>query len=153
MRPPSRRRGYALVLVMIFVVFFSAVLGVAWRRVSSALRIEHVCELRKQCDAGTIQVLAQAMQVLETRLRSDNTGVASLDVSSTSTPDYRPASYLCKSTQQYTVPDDPVPRWYIVKFTCESPADGAKWEVTVSVAPPSEDFNSSSLPPLPSSPP
>lgn len=67
-RRRSNRRGYALMLVIVFVVLFTAVLGVAWRRVASALRIEHVCEVRKQCDAGSIQVLAHAMRVLETRM-------------------------------------------------------------------------------------
>lgn len=67
-RRQSHRRGYALILVMVFVVLFSAILGVAWRRVASALRIENVSEVRRQCDEGSIPVLAQAMKVLETRL-------------------------------------------------------------------------------------
>ncbi len=139
-------------LVAVFVVLFSAALGVAWRRVASALRIEHVCELRKQCDAGSILALAKAMQVLETRLRCDNNGVASLDVSSTSTPDYR-SSYTCKFGPPFNVPDDPVPRWCKVTFRCES-SDGSKWEAAVvSVAQLNENFTSSSLPQLPSSPP
>jgi hypothetical protein len=68
----SNRRGYALVLVLIFVVLFTAILGVAWRRVASALRVEYVSDVRKRCDKGSIQVLAEAMKVLETRVSCDS---------------------------------------------------------------------------------
>ena len=133
----SCRRGYALLLVMVFVVLFGAVLGVAWRRVGSALRIEHVSEIRKQCDRGSIQVLAQAMQVLETRLRRNSgTGVAELDVSETSTPDYR-NSFSCQSRTQFDIsddPDHPDMRWYVIAFTYESTdAEGdQRWSVNIS---------------------
>jgi hypothetical protein len=71
----SNRRGYALVLVLVFVVLFTAILGVAWRRVASALRIEYASDVRKQCDKGSIQVLAQAMKVLDTRVSWDGSNV------------------------------------------------------------------------------
>lgn len=148
------RRGYALMLVMVFVVLFTAVLGVAWRRVASALRIEHVCEVRRQCDAGSIQVLAQAMQVLETRLHCDSNGVAWLDVGVSGSPNYQ-STYTCRSATTYNVSNNPIVpdyRWYIVTFTPDT-NDGWQWSVSVVVAPPTEDFNSSSLPPLPSNPP
>lgn len=72
---PLNRRGYALLLVMIFVVLFTAILGVAWRRLTSALRIEHASEVRKMCDRGSLQTLADAMRVLETQLRKGSTGI------------------------------------------------------------------------------
>ena len=147
------RRGYALLLVMVFVVLFGAVLGVAWRRVGSALRIEHISEIRKQCDRGSIQVLAQAMQVLETRLRRNSgTGVAELDVSETSTPDYR-TSFSCQSRTQFDVSDDPDHpdlRWYVIAFTYESTdAEGdQRWSVNIS-----STKDDPGLPLLPISPP
>ena len=82
-RRRSNRRGYALMLVVVFVVLFTAILGVAWRRVASALRVEHVSEVRKQCDQGSLQVLAEAMKMLETCLRvNTSTNVAALPASS-----------------------------------------------------------------------
>jgi hypothetical protein len=143
------------VLVMTFVVFFSAVLGIAWRRVASALRVEHACELRGRCDAGSIQVLAQAMQVLETRLHCVGSGT-SWDVSTTSSPDCQPVSlttkYQFKSRSTYFLPGDTAPHWYKITFT-PTTSDGSTWKVDVFVAQPNEDFNSSSLAPLPSNPP
>jgi hypothetical protein len=131
----SNRRGYAMVLVTIFVVLFSAFLGVAWRRVASALRVEHLCEVRKQCDAGSIQVLAQAMQVLETRLCQTAKGVtlAGSDPVSLNSP------------LNYSVQYPAGGSWYTVTFACTS-TDGTQWNVSV-VAPPS---GSSTYPALPS---
>ena len=147
------RRGYALLLVMVFAVLFGAVLSVAWRRVGSALRIEHISEIRKQCDRGSIQTLAEAMEVLKTRLRrNSDTGVAELDVSETSTPDYR-TGYSCKSRIQYDVSDDPDHpdlRWYIIVFAYESTdAEGAeRWSINVT-----STKDDPGLPLLPISPP
>lgn len=132
----ASRQGYALLLVMVFVVLFSAVLGIAWRQVASALRLEHVHELRKACDAGSIQVLAQAMQVLETRLVQTSQGVelaGSSPVALNSTFSY---------AQQYGG------SWYTVTFTCTK-SDGSQWDVSVT-APPN---GSSTFPSLPSNPP
>jgi hypothetical protein len=138
---------------MMFVVLFGAILGVAWRRVSSALRIEHISSIRKQCDRGSVQVLAQAMRVLETRLRRNSTsGVSQLDVSSTSTPDLRD-TYTCKSSVAYDISDDPTMpnmRWYIITFTYENTdAEGdSRWIVNVS-----SSKDQPAFPNLPSSPP
>jgi len=119
---PSHRRGYALLLVMVFVVLFTAVLGVAWRRVISALRIEHVSEVRKQCDQGSIQVLAKAMQVLETRLCRNTPTATKLNGSDSSTITYG-----------YNLPN--TTRWYTIKFTRESTdTDGTNWAVSVTTA-------------------
>ena len=77
-------------LVVVFVVLFTAILGVAWRRVASALRVEHVSEVRKQCDQGSLQVLAEAMKMLETCLRLDtSTNVAKL-------PDFHAAERILR---------------------------------------------------------
>jgi hypothetical protein len=150
-RRPSSRRGYALVLVMVFVVLFGATLGVAWRRVASALRVEHFSAARRQCDKGAIQVLADAMNVLETRLRWNNSlGNSELNVSVTATPEYL-ASYDCKSRMQYDLSDNPARhdwRWYKISFNRLS--DGPnQWSISVTIAPQSEDFNSSTIPMLP----
>ena len=70
-RRRSRRRGYALMLVVVFVVLFTAILGVAWRRVASALRVENACDVRRLGDNRSLQGLADAMNTLESRLRWD----------------------------------------------------------------------------------
>jgi hypothetical protein len=135
-RNPSHRRGYALLLVIAFVVLFTAILGVAWRRVISALRIEHVSEVRRQCDQGSIQALAKAIQVLETRLRRYTLTDARLDGSGGSSLSY---AYNLPSTAQ----------WYTVTFARETTdTDGTKWAVSVTTA-----SSDPGLPLLPSNPP
>lgn len=72
-RRRSDRRGYALILVVVFVVLFTALLGVAWRRVASALRVENACDVRCLGDNCSLQGLADAMNTLESRLTWDAT--------------------------------------------------------------------------------
>ena len=126
----SNRRGYALLLVMVFVVLFSAILGVAWRRVASALRIEHVGEVRRQCDKGSIQALALAMQVLETRLRKGTDGIARIDASDDSVIQYKKQI---------------AGKYYKIILT-RTTTDGTKWSVSVTVAQASEVASLSEMP-------
>lgn len=134
-RRHSQRRGYALILVMVFVVLFSAVLGVAWRRVVSALRVENVSEVRRQCDAGSIQVLAQAMKVLETCVRWSTDG-ATINGSTD-------ATYKSQGANG---------QWYKIVFTRTSAgtANPAAWSVSVFLI---TDESALSLADLPTNPP
>ena len=63
-----KRRGYALVLVFVFIVLFLAILGVAWRQMASALRIASLQTIQVQRDDGSIHALALALHLLETGL-------------------------------------------------------------------------------------
>ena len=120
------RRGYALMLVIVFVVLFSAILGVAWRRVASALRVEHVSEMRRQCDSGSVQVLASAMKVLETCLRKASNGNVLLD-GSTNTPKYYKKDIgdgkLYKITFTRTTPQNQLPSVWSVSVNVTSTTD------------------------------
>jgi hypothetical protein len=64
----THRRGYALMLVLLFNVLFLMLLGVAWRRMGSVLRIASVRTTQVQRDEGSLRVLADAMRLLETGL-------------------------------------------------------------------------------------
>ena len=133
---PSNRRGYALIMVTVFVVLFGAMLGVAWRRVASALRVEHASELRTQCDGGSLQVLADAMRVLETHLCWDAANSRAL-LDGSPAPE---ASYWKSLTQ------NGIQRWYKITFTRTGTFDGTEWSVSVK-----EDVQGDPL--LPSNPP
>ena len=67
-RRSPNRRGYALVMVVLFNVLFLMLLGVAWRRMASVIRIATVRTEQRQCDEGSLCVLADAMRLLETGL-------------------------------------------------------------------------------------
>jgi hypothetical protein len=125
-RRRPNRRGYALMLVILFVVLFSAILGVAWRRVASALRVEHLSEVRKQCDGGSVQVLAGAMKVLETCVRRNASGNITLD-GSTDSPRYYKKDIgdgkLYKIVFTRTTPLSQLPTEWSVSVTVKNNAD------------------------------
>lgn len=66
------RRGYALLMVLMFNVLFLMLLGVAWRRVASVIRVASVRTQQAQCDEGSLRVLANAMRLLETGLPTND---------------------------------------------------------------------------------
>jgi hypothetical protein len=64
-RRPARR-GYALMLVMLFVVLFLVMLGVTWRQVASVLRIETVRQSQVRRDRGCLLAVVQGIHFMET---------------------------------------------------------------------------------------
>jgi hypothetical protein len=64
-RRPSARRGYALLLVIVFLVLFLAMLGIAWRQVASVLRVETVRATQARRDQGCLLAAVKAMHELE----------------------------------------------------------------------------------------
>ncbi len=67
MRPHCPRRpAYAMLLVLAFVLLFLALLGVAYRQMASALRVETVRSQQGVRDQGSIHALALALTLLET---------------------------------------------------------------------------------------
>ena len=64
-RKPSARRGYARMLVIVFLVIFLAMLGTAWRQVASVLRVETVRAVQTRRDQGCLQAAVKGMHYLE----------------------------------------------------------------------------------------
>ncbi len=60
-----RRRGYALVLVIVFCVLFFTLVGVAWQQMSSVVRIFTVRTNQLLRDRGATQALADALHALD----------------------------------------------------------------------------------------
>jgi len=60
------RRGYALVVVLLFNVLFLMLLGVAWRHMVGVIRVATVRAEQVQRDEGVVCALARAMHMLET---------------------------------------------------------------------------------------
>jgi hypothetical protein len=61
----SPRRGYALLLVIVFLVLFLAMLGTAWRQVASVLRVESVRYTQTRRDQGCLLAAVQGIHYLE----------------------------------------------------------------------------------------
>jgi hypothetical protein len=75
-----KRPGYAMTLVLIFVLLFVAILGVGWRRLGSAVRVQSVRVGQVQRDQGSIQALGLGLGLLETGLPPTNPYVCSVSV-------------------------------------------------------------------------
>jgi Tfp pilus assembly protein PilV len=68
MNPRPRRRGYAMVAVVVFVMLFLGLWGLAARQIGSLLRIEQARANRVQADSKGLprmRVLAKALAALE----------------------------------------------------------------------------------------
>ena len=64
MRAP--RRGYAMVMVLVFMALLLSIYGVAYREVAATLRIETARVLLRQRDEGSLPALARGLALLET---------------------------------------------------------------------------------------
>lgn len=121
-RPP--RRGYALLMVLVFVMLFLAMLGVAWRQIGAVLCIEAVRAKQVSLDQCSLRAVAKGLRLLETGLPSEN------EVS-------------------YSTTIDEGSQWYKVTFT-RDPADETVWTVSAIAVPgPTEDENLPTILPPP----
>jgi hypothetical protein len=55
-----------MVMVVIFIVLFTALLGIVYRELAGAIRIETMHTLEVQRDTGSLVALAQALAALQT---------------------------------------------------------------------------------------
>ena len=64
--PP--RRGYAMIMVLLFLVIFLVFLGVVYRRVGGLLRTETIHAIQVQRDQGSIEAMGRATTLLQSGL-------------------------------------------------------------------------------------
>ena len=72
MRTGTPRRGYAMVMALVFIALLLSIYSVAYRQVGAALRIETARILLRQRDEGSVQALARGLALLETGLPPQN---------------------------------------------------------------------------------
>jgi hypothetical protein len=134
----ASRRGYALLLVVVFITIFLGMLGIAWRQVAAMLRIEKAVELRREGDEGSVRVLAQAMQVMENYLCWTGS-TAKINISGTLYP-ATGSSFTCK--KYFNASSDTTSQnwqYYLITFTKVS-EDGSltppqsQWTVSVTLS-------------------
>lgn len=116
-RQPQRRKGYSLTVVLIFLILLFALWSTVYRSTSSLLRIETNRVLQQSRDQGTMNAMAQALQLLEYSTPSDssNPGRNLFVYGVTVTV---PATTGDCTTASYTVQFSPVPaqgpyRWQV----------------------------------------
>lgn len=77
-RPP--RRGYAMVLVLVFIGLMLTFYSVAYRHVGAAIRAETIRTLQSERDNGCITAIARGLTLLETGLPPSNPYVCATSV-------------------------------------------------------------------------
>jgi hypothetical protein len=106
--PRSNRRGYALMLVIVFVALFLTMLGLAWRQTSSLLRVETIRAIQSRRDRGCLLAAVRGIHYLE-KCQAE-----------AAVPEAAQAYYI-----------DGFPNTFTVTFTLEAASGGSKtWSVT-----------------------
>ena len=80
MRNKTPRSGFAMMLVLVFIVLFLGFLGVALRQTAAALRIESVRIMQIQRDEGSVHAVARGLALLETGLPPTDPYVCGVDI-------------------------------------------------------------------------
>ncbi len=76
----SDRAGYAMLLVLAFLVVFLSLLGMSYSQLASSLRMETVRAQQKQRDEGSIHALALGVALLETGYPPSSPYVCGVDM-------------------------------------------------------------------------
>jgi hypothetical protein len=66
MKATATRPGYAMMLVLVFLMLFLSLLSLAYRQMGAALRAEAARARQARRDEGSIQALARGLALLET---------------------------------------------------------------------------------------
>ena len=109
MRVTSSRSGYALMLVLVFIVLFLALFGVAYRQTAAALRIESVRSQATQRDEGSLHALARALALLETGNPPSDPYVCGVTIDTSFGPRSLTVTFASEGTNDWTVHSAPTP--------------------------------------------
>jgi len=80
MRAGTPKRGYAMVMALVFIALLLSIYSVAYRQVAAALRIETARTLQRQRDEGSLQALARGLTLLETGLPPEDPYVCAVTI-------------------------------------------------------------------------
>jgi hypothetical protein len=75
-----------MMLVLMFIVLFLALLGIVYREVAGAIRIESLHTIQVRRDAGSVHALARALALLETGLPPANPYVCGVTIDTPGRP-------------------------------------------------------------------
>jgi hypothetical protein len=116
-RLPRTRKGYSLTVVLIFLILLFALWSTVYRSTSSLLRIETNRVLQQCRDQGTMNAMAQALQLLQYSTPSDSSNPSRTLFVYGVTVTVPSTTGTC-TTASYTVQFSPVPaqgpyRWQV----------------------------------------
>lgn len=97
------RAGYAMLLVLAFILLFLALLGVAYRQLGAAVRIETTRVLQVQRDEGSLHALARGVALLETGLPPTSPYVGAVTITTTTGPVSYTVTFLSEGSTSWSV--------------------------------------------------
>jgi len=109
MKRTARRGGYAIVLVLVFMVLLLTLSSVAYRHVAAALRVESVRSAQVLRDEGTIHALALGLALLETGLPPTDPYVCGVTIETSCGPRSYTVTMTSEDVGQWTVQSIPTP--------------------------------------------
>jgi hypothetical protein len=99
----SKRGGYALLIVLAFVLLFVLVLGVAYQQMQSALLVESVLLEEAQRDEGSVAAVARGVTLLETGLPPSDPYVCGVTIQTTTGPRDYVVTFTSNGSGAWTV--------------------------------------------------
>ena len=126
MRKQAPRSGFAMMLVLVFIVLFLGLLGAALRQTSAALRIESVRILQIQRDEGSLHAVARGLALLETGLPPSDPYVCGIDINISTGMRAFTVTFVSEGAGQWSVqsvatPEGELPQSMPVSFAPVSP--------------------------------
>ncbi len=105
----SSRPGYAMLLVLAFVLLFLAILGIAFRQIGAALRIESTRVQQVERDEGSVHALARGLALLETGLPPTSPYVGAVTIVTSTGPHSYTVTFTSEGGTNWLVAAVPTP--------------------------------------------
>jgi hypothetical protein len=116
MRAGTPKRGYAMVMALVFIALLLSIYSVAYRQVAAALRIETARTLQRQRDEGSLQALARGLALLETGLPPEDPYVCAVTIGTSTGERSFTITFTAEEENRWSVraaptqpPNDPEP--------------------------------------------
>ena len=103
------RPGYAMLLVVAFILLFLAILGVAFRQIGAAVRIESARVLQVQRDEGSLHAVARGLALLETGLPPTSPYVGAVTIVTSIGPCSYTVTFTSEGGTNWSVGSVPTP--------------------------------------------
>ncbi len=95
--------GYAMMLVLVFIVLFLSLCSLAYRHSAAALRVESARSLQIQRDEGSIHALARALALLETGAPPSDPYVCGVTIDTSTGPRSFTVTFASEGTNNWSV--------------------------------------------------
>jgi len=111
MSDKPNRRGYAMMLVLVFIVMILSLYGLSFRYLTAVLRTETTRTLRTQRDEGAIQALAVGLELLETGFPPTDPYVCAVSLVAADTKRSFTVTFRSESDDTWSVRAAPTGPW------------------------------------------